>query len=91
MLHIFCSITNGKKLIGIVTSWDLSKTIAINSNDLKENNDKTVKFCHADDSIESTARRMRKIDISCLPVVDDDFKLKGIISTDQNKSFSIRI
>ena len=44
---------------------------------------KTVKFCHADDSIEATARRMRKLDISCLPVVDDDFKLKGIISTDQ--------
>ena len=54
-----------------------------NSNDLKEIMTKTVKFCHADDSIESTARRMRKLDISCLPVVDDDFKLKGIISTDQ--------
>ena len=76
-------VTNGKKLIGIVTSWDLSKAIATNSNDLKEIMTKTVKFCHADDSIESTARRMRKLDISCLPVVDDDFKLKGIISTDQ--------
>ena len=53
------------------------------SDDLKEIMTKTVKFCHADDSIESTARRMRKLDISCLPVVDDDFKLKGIISTDQ--------
>lgn len=76
-------VTNDKKLIGIVTSWDLSKAIATNSNDLKEIMTKTVKFCHADDSIESTARRMRKLDISCLPVVDDDFKLKGIISTDQ--------
>ena len=76
-------VTNGKKLIGIVTSWDLSKAIATNSNDLKEIMTKTVKFCHADDSIESTARRMRKLGISCLPVVDDDFKLKGIISTDQ--------
>ncbi len=33
-------VTNGKKLIGIVTSWDLSKAIATNSNDLKRNNDK---------------------------------------------------
>ena len=55
----------------------------ISISDLKEIMTKTVKFCHADDSIESTARRMRKLDISCLPVVDDDFKLKGIISTDQ--------
>ncbi|WP_299526160.1 homoserine O-acetyltransferase [uncultured Methanobrevibacter sp.] len=76
-------VTNDKKLIGIVTSWDLAKAIATNSSDLKEIMTKTVKFCHANDSIESTARRMRKLDISSLPVVDDDFKLKGIISTDQ--------
>ncbi len=26
---------------------------------------------------------MRENDISCLPVVDDDFKIEGIITTDQ--------
>lgn len=44
---------------------------------------KTVKFCKAGKTIESIARKMRKYDISCLPVVDDDFKLEGIITTDQ--------
>ena len=76
-------VTNGKKLIGIVTTQVCLKVIATNSNDLKEIMTKTVKFCHADDSIESTKTQNEKIDISCLPVVDDDFKLKGIISTDQ--------
>ncbi len=76
-------VTDDNKLIGIVTSWDLSKSIATKTNDLKEIMTKTVKFCNADNSIEDIARKMRKYDISSLPVVDDDFRLEGIITTDQ--------
>lgn len=71
------------ELIGIVTSWDLSKSIATNSNRLKDIMTKNVKYCHADDAIEEIARKMRKFDISCLPVVDEDMKVVGIITTDQ--------
>ena len=76
-------VTDDYKLIGIVTSWDLSKSIATNSNRLKDIMTKTVKYCHADDTIEDIARMMRKFDISCLPVVDDDMKVQGLITTDQ--------
>lgn len=76
-------VTQDYKLIGIVTSWDLSKSIATKSTELKDIMTTTVKFCNAQDSIESIARRMRKYDISCLPVVDEDFKLEGVITTDQ--------
>lgn len=76
-------VTDDYKLIGIVTSWDLSKSIATNSNQLKDIMTTTVKYCHAQDTIEEIARMMRKFDISCLPVVDEDMKVLGLITTDQ--------
>ena len=76
-------VTDDYKLIGIVTSWDLSKSIATNSNQLKDIMTTTVKYCHAGDTIEDIARMMRKFDISCLPVVDEDMKVLGLITTDQ--------
>ncbi|MDO5860707.1 homoserine O-acetyltransferase [Methanobrevibacter sp.] len=76
-------VTDDYKLIGIVTSWDLSKSIATNSNHLKDIMTTTVKYCHAQDSIEEIARKMRDFDISCLPVVDEDMKVLGLITTDQ--------
>nr|WP_294999967.1 homoserine O-acetyltransferase [uncultured Methanobrevibacter sp.] len=76
-------VTDDYKLIGIVTSWDLSKSIATNSNQLKDIMTTTVKYCHAEDTIEEIARMMRKFDISCLPVVDGDMKVLGLITTDQ--------
>lgn len=76
-------VTDENKLIGIVTSWDLSKSIATNSNQLIDIMTTTVKYCHADDTIEEIARQMRKFDISCLPVVDEDMAVLGLITTDQ--------
>ena len=76
-------VTDDYKLIGIVTSWDLSKSIATNTNILKDIMTTTVKYCYADDSIENVARMMSEYDISSLPVVDEDMKVLGIITTDQ--------
>ncbi|MBQ6511631.1 homoserine O-acetyltransferase [Methanobrevibacter sp.] len=76
-------VTESYKLIGIVTSWDLSKSIATDSNQLREIMTTTVKYCYADDSIESVARMMNEYDISSLPVVDEDMEVLGIITTDQ--------
>ncbi|SDA40417.1 homoserine O-acetyltransferase MetX [Methanobrevibacter millerae] len=76
-------VTDDNKLIGIVTSWDVSKSIAINSEKLSDIMTTTVKYCHASDSIEDVSVLMRKHDISCLPVVDDDFVVRGMITSDQ--------
>ena len=76
-------VTDDNKLIGILTSWDLSKSIASNSDNLIDIMTKTVKFCHSSDSIENISKMMRKYDISCLPVVDENFVVEGLITTDQ--------
>ena len=76
-------VTDDYKLIGIVTSWDLAKSVATNSNHLADIMTTTVKYCNAGDTIEEVARQMRKFDISCLPVVDEDMKVLGLITTDQ--------
>jgi homoserine O-acetyltransferase len=76
-------VTDDNKLIGIVTSWDLSKSIANNTSHLKDIMTTTVKYCNADDTIEDVARKMRKFDISCLPVVDEDMTVLGLLTTDQ--------
>ena len=76
-------VTDENKLIGIVTSWDLSKSIATGSNQLKDIMTTTVKYCNAGETIEEVARQMRRFDISCLPVVDEDMVVLGLITTDQ--------
>ena len=76
-------IGDDQRLIGIVTAWDLSKSIATKHTNLNEIMTKNVKTCTSNEPIEKIASKMKKYDISCLPVVDEEYKLKGIITTDQ--------
>jgi homoserine O-acetyltransferase len=76
-------IDDDQRLIGIVTAWDLSKSIAMKWSSLNEIMTKNVKVCTSEEPIEKIARKMKRYDISCLPVVDENYKLKGIITTDQ--------
>ncbi|MDR2830474.1 MAG: homoserine O-acetyltransferase [Methanobrevibacter sp.] len=76
-------ITEDKVLIGIITAWDLSKSIATECDNLEAIMTRDVKTCNSHDSIEAVARKMKKYNISALPVVYDDLKLAGIITADQ--------
>ena len=76
-------VLEGDKLVGIITSWDLSKSIAINCDSLKQVMTKDVLYCKSSDSIADVAFKMKEHNISCLPVINDDFKVEGLISTDQ--------
>lgn len=75
-------VTSADKLKGIVTAWDISKAVALNYNKLEEIMTRDVITAWPDDSIETSAQKMRKYNISSLPVVDDTGRVIGIITTD---------
>ena len=75
-------VTDDNKLIGIITAWDLSKAIAHGGEELRDVMTEDVKFCKKDETIEVIAGRMKEDDISCLPVINEEDELIGVITTD---------
>ncbi|MGF7117779.1 homoserine O-acetyltransferase MetX [Methanobacterium oryzae] len=75
-------VADNDKLIGIVTAWDISKAVALKCSKLDEIMTKEVIVSRHEDQIEIAAEKMKKYNISSLPVVDDNQKVIGIITTD---------
>lgn len=75
-------ISEDKVLRGIVTAWDVSKSVALNHKDLEEIMTKDVIVVSPEDPIELAARKMKNNNISSLPVLDGNDKVIGIITTD---------
>ncbi|TFG05936.1 MAG: CBS domain-containing protein [Promethearchaeota archaeon] len=77
-------ITNRDLILkGIVTSFDITKAIARDKDDLKEIITKKVITTTGNEPIEVAARKMKVNEISALPVIDDDNKVVGIISSEE--------
>ncbi|MHA1231153.1 MAG: homocysteine biosynthesis protein [Candidatus Helarchaeota archaeon] len=70
------------RLIGIVTSFDITKGLALDKTRLDEIITKNVIYTTCDEPIEIAARKMRINKISALPVVDKDHKVIGIVSAE---------
>ena len=75
-------VNEDNSLAGIVTAWDLSKSIVEDCSLLKEVMTKDVRTCTSSDEIEVIAGLMKEYNISCLPVVDNG-SLEGLITTDR--------
>lgn len=76
-------VSEDRRLIGIVTSWDISRAVALDKFDrVEEIMTKKVITAYADDEIDIVARRLKEHDISALPVIDIDKKLLGIVTTE---------
>ena len=75
-------ISDENKLQGIVTAWDISKSVARNCIELDEIMTTDVIIASPNDPIEHAARKMKKYSISSLPVVDENDTVIGIITTD---------
>ena len=75
-------ISDENHLLGIVTAWDISKSVARNYTELDDIMTKDVIVASPEDPIELTARKMKKYNISSLPVVDENDKVIGIVTTD---------
>jgi len=70
-------------LIGIITSWDIAKAVAIGK--LEKVIDvmtRNVITTHPDEPIEIAARKMEQYDISALPVVDAKRRVLGLVTSE---------
>ena len=70
-------------LKGIVTSFDITKAIANEKNDLDSIITKRVVTTFNDEPIGNAARKMRQNNISALPVIDENKKVVGIITSEE--------
>jgi homoserine O-acetyltransferase len=76
-------VSNDNELVGIVTSWDISKAVAMNYTSLDRIMTRSVIIARPDDDIESAAKVMELNNISALPVVDESSRIIGIIGSDE--------
>jgi len=70
------------RLEGIVTAWDVSKAVALKYTRLEEIMTRDVVTSSVGDPIERAAKRMNEHNISALPVVDEDKKVIGMVTSD---------
>jgi len=74
-------VKNGK-LEGIVTSWDVARAVAEGKKTLKEVAVRNVITAKPNETLEIAAERLRKRQISALPVTDQSNNLLGIITAE---------
>ena len=70
------------KLKGIVTSWDITKAVAEGKEKLVEIITKKVVTTRINEPLEAASRKMAQHQISALPVIDDDRKVLGIVTSE---------
>jgi len=70
------------KLVGIVTSWDITKAVAQNKKELRDVMTRNVITAREEESIDIVARRLLKSNISGAPVLNAEGQLVGIVTTD---------
>ena len=60
------------RLVGIVTSWDIARAVALGYSSLLDIISKPVLTARPDEELEEAASRMEQYHISALPVVNED-------------------
>ena len=79
--HVVVTDEQGK-LRGIVTSWDITKAVAKGKKKLADIIIRKVVTAKPDESLEAASRKMAQHQISALPVIDQDRKLLGIVTSE---------
>jgi uncharacterized protein (DUF39 family)/CBS domain-containing protein len=70
------------RLIGIVTSWDISKAVSQGLKTLGKIMTRKVITTTEEELLEEAARKMAEHNISGLPVIDEERRVRGIITTE---------
>jgi uncharacterized protein (DUF39 family)/CBS domain-containing protein len=70
------------KLCGIVTSWDVTRALAEGKKALADIMTRHVVTTKPDEPLETASKRMAQHNISALPVIDNDRKVLGIVTSE---------
>ena len=70
------------KIAGIVTSWDITRAMAEGRKALADVVSRRVVTAKPDEPLEIASKRMAKHNISALPVVDNEGKVLGIVTSE---------
>jgi CBS domain-containing protein len=79
--HIVMVDDHGK-LTGIVTSWDVTRALAQGKTALADIVTRRVITAKADEPLETASKRMAQHNISALPVIDNEGKVLGIVTSE---------
>lgn len=77
-------------LVGIITSWDISRSVAQDVKTLEDIMTRTVLTASAGEHIGQAVSRMQKNRISALPVVDEEDRVVGIITAERLSRLVVR-
>ncbi|RLI83031.1 MAG: hypothetical protein DRP01_09400 [Archaeoglobales archaeon] len=76
-------VVENDRLVGIVTSWDVAKAVAMGRIDrVKDVMTRKVITAFPDEPIEIAARKMERYNISALPVVDARMRVLGLVTSE---------
>lgn len=75
-------VNDENKLIGIVTSWDVAVAVGKGKEKLSDISTSKVVTALENEPVDSVARKLQKHNISGMPVVDSDQRLKGIVTSE---------
>jgi uncharacterized protein (DUF39 family) len=70
------------KLLGIVTSWDITRAMAEGRKSLAEIESRNVITAKPDEPLEIASKRMAQHNISALPVIDVEKRVLGIVTAE---------
>ncbi len=75
-------IDDQEKIKGIVTSWDVTRAVAEGNRKLADIIVKKVVITTPDETLEAASRKMAQHEISALPVINQNKKVLGIITSE---------
>ena len=76
-------LSSDGKLAGMITAWDISTAVAKRHEELAEIMTKKVITSGLEEPLELVIRKMERSNISALPVIDDDRRVIGMVSSDE--------
>jgi uncharacterized protein (DUF39 family)/CBS domain-containing protein len=79
--HIVVVDTLGK-ISGIVTSWDVTRAMAEGKTKLSDIMTRRVVTTKPNEALETASKKMAQHNISALPVIDDERKVLGIVTSE---------